>query len=948
MFGWERAFADPKVQQHWKNLKDRKQHLWYAPIARIVWFAFDIISMVSNEVSTYLAIYSFVMINPDSAAVISSADIFQLALKGNFVSTLPHYPVDSAKNTTVVDTKAENDPLAFINTGALITVENCKFAWKDNKPVLKDITFNAKADELVAVVGRTGTGKSSLLLSICGEVEMMEGSGAVVGSIAYMEQSPWIMHDTVRANIIFGRSYDKEYYNKVVYACALLDDINIWKNGDQTVIGERGVNISGGQRARLALARAVYSRADIYVLDDPLSAVDAHVKRHILDHVVMDSGLLAGKLRILSVHDKQLLPFFNKILKVDGGHVAVSKQVPKVYKPVIESQPVFDKVSISDGAALDAVFIANQDHITSTITDNGANKPAEYIDKRSAKLQGWSSWDNALYTLQLCGLPVIALIVFTSTFESISAFIIGSYKLDALGASVNSNGISNEDILRYLRFNMFGVILYQFMQKFKEVVNEAINNDYLDSKIKRIFVENVIHAPLSYFDSTTRQEISLAYNEGTSTIAKEIPTFFMNAIEDSVAEGKRKTSDTISDVSTLVQMRFLGYQITSGEFVMYSELANKLVKEWSLLTEIPTEIPRFLRKVNRFRKYTTMEKEQLFVEDAIIPPQNWPQLGKIEFRNFSMKYRSDLEYALEDINLTINPGEKVGIVGRTGAGKSSLSRALFRLIDNKTCEGSILIDGNEIHSINIGNLRSQLGTIPQEPTLFSGMFRQVLDPLMEYTIEDMWAAIIKCGMADLVAPQRKRKANKKPAFIEESNGHNDSNNVDTDSIECTSEKELRLKKEIMDWEQKWKNSGWFMRLFYTLFISKPRLASAEIKTIRPHGLDRYVFGCSQFSNGQQQLFGLCRLLMRKRKIIVLDEATADVDLETDQHMQKLIRSELKDCTVLTIAHRLDTIMKSDRIIVMNKGRAIEVGPPSELLKNGGHFAELVKADDFGS
>ncbi|KAI9500379.1 ATP-binding cassette, sub-family C, member 1 [Coemansia spiralis] len=277
-----------------------------------------------------------------------------------------------------------------------------------------------------------------------------------------------------------------------------------------------------------------------------------------------------------------------------------------------------------------------------------------------------------------------------------------------------------------------------------------------------------------------------------------------------------------------------------------------------------------------------MEKEQLFVEDAVIPPQNWPQLGKIEFRNFSMKYRSDLEYALEDINLTINPGEKVGIVGRTGAGKSSLSRALFRLIDNKTCEGSILIDGNEIHSINIGNLRSQLGTIPQEPTLFSGMFRQVLDPLMEYTIEDMWAAIIKCGMADLVAPQRKRKANKKPA------------------------------------------------------------------TIRPHGLDRYVFGCSQFSNGQQQLFGLCRLLMRKRKIIVLDEATADVDLETDQHMQKLIRSELKDCTVLTIAHRLDTIMKSDRIIVMDKGRAIEVGPPSELLKNGGHFAELVKADDFGS
>ncbi|KAI9500351.1 ATP-binding cassette, sub-family C, member 1 [Coemansia spiralis] len=280
-----------------------------------------------------------------------------------------------------------------------------------------------------------------------------------------------------------------------------------------------------------------------------------------------------------------------------------------------------------------------------------------------------------------------------------------------------------------------------------------------------------------------------------------------------------------------------------------------------------------------------MEREQLFVEDATTPPQDWPQAGKIEFHNFSMKYRHDLEYALKDINLTINPSEKIGIVGRTGAGKSSLSRALFRLVDNKTCEGSIIIDGNEIHSMNIGDLRPRLGTIPQEPTLFSGMFRQVLDPLMEYTIEDMWAAIIKCDMVDLVAPRNKHRTDKKPK---------------------------------------------------------------EVKTLRPHGLNRYIFGRFQFSNGQRQLFGLCRLLMRKHKIVVLDEATADVDLETDQYIQKLIRSELKDCTVLTIAHRLDTIMNSDRIIVMDKGRAIEIGPPSELLKSGGHFAELVKANDFGN
>ncbi|KAJ2679879.1 Multidrug resistance-associated protein 1 [Coemansia spiralis] len=1085
MFGWERAFVDPILQRHWKKLEDRKQHLWYALIARAVWFVFDIISMVSGELSIYMAVYSFIITNSSHKIAITNADMFQLiglmdnlkskitklsseirllrsmvdsnykiekALKGNFISTLPRYSIESVNNKTAVNTKAESGLSEPINAVASITAKRCKFAWIENKSVLKDVTLNAKAGELIAVTGRTGAGKSSLLLAMCGEVEMTQGSGTVVGSIAYMEQSPWIMNETVRANILFGRNYDKEYYDKVLYACALLGDIVIWKNGDQTIIGERGINISGGQRARLALARAIYSRADIYVLDDPLSAVDAHVKRHILDHVIMDSGLLAGKLRVLSVHDKQLLPYFNQILNVENAHVTVSKQVSKIYKPAIDPQPAFNKAGVSDDAVSNIISIADNNHVTSSISiDNDANKPTEYIDKESAKLQRWSNWDNALYVLQLCGLPIAALIVFTSTFESISAYIIGGYKLDTFRANGVSDGTNNENILRYLYFNMLSAMLYWIMQKFEYITRETIYNDYLDSKIKSKFVENVVHAPLSYFDSTTRQEISTAYANGTNAMANKIPNFLMKNIStvlyavlslyriardlpstllfvpllawasikrnaligpvsvsldqnsEFVQTEQQKTANIIADgkqliriynvepfftkmhmenidkatrsllpftcisifsrtldelpkfifsllieMSTLFQKLYLGDQITSGGFVMYTNLVNMLVKECSTIADIPTEVPRFLRAVNQFRDYTSMEREQLFVEDATTPPQDWPQAGKIEFHNFSMKYRHDLEYALKDINLTINPSEKIGIVGRTGAGKSSLSRALFRLVDNKTCEGSIIIDGNEIHSMNIGDLRPRLGTIPQEPTLFSGMFRQVLDPLMEYTIEDMWAAIIKCDMVDLVAPRNKHRTDKKPKGIEEpnSNGNNSDNN--RGNIECTSEQEVRLKAELMEWEQKWKNSGWLMRLFYLLFISKPRLESAEVKTLRPHGLNRYIFGRFQFSNGQRQLFGLCRLLMRKHKIVVLDEATADVDLETDQYIQKLIRSELKDCTVLTIAHRLDTIMNSDRIIVMDKGRAIEIGPPSELLKSGGHFAELVKANDFGN
>ncbi|KAJ2462196.1 hypothetical protein GGI03_004628, partial [Coemansia sp. RSA 2337] len=174
--------------------------------------------------------------------------------------------------------------------------------WKKNPCVLKQVTLNATSGELVAVVGKTGSGKTSLLLAMCRELEMTKGSGKIVGRIGYMEQSPWIMNDTMRANILFGRDFDEEYYWKVIHACALSCDLESWPNSDLTMIGERGINISGGQRARLALARTVYSQANVYILDDPLSAVDAHVKRHILDNVILSSGLLGDKLRVITTH----------------------------------------------------------------------------------------------------------------------------------------------------------------------------------------------------------------------------------------------------------------------------------------------------------------------------------------------------------------------------------------------------------------------------------------------------------------------------------------------------------------------------------------------------------------------------------------------------------------------------------------------------------------------
>ncbi|KAJ2846921.1 hypothetical protein GGI22_006120, partial [Coemansia erecta] len=328
--------------------------------------------------------------------------------------------------------------------------------------------------------------------------------------------------------------------------------------------------------------------------------------------------------------------------------------------------------------------------------------------------------------------------------------------------------------------------------------------------------------------------------------------------------------------------------------------------------------------IGTFRGYTDLEREKLCVDGAEIPEQDWPQAGKIEFSNFSMKYRQDLEYALKDINLTIFPGEKVGIVGRTGAGKTSLARCLFRLVDTSTCSGSISIDGHNTLAMNIKDVRAKLGIIPQEPTLFNGTFRQNLDPLLKYTVEDMWAAIVKCGIVELVQPRTDDGTGYK--------GH-----ADDDEI----------LKEIERWNQKWGSSGWMMRIFLYLFVQKPTLDSRTASgKAALRGLDRYA--SNTFSNGQKQLVGLCRLLMRSRRIVVLDEATADVDPESDKAMQRLVQSEFKDCTVLTIAHRLETIMNSDRIIVMDSGRVAETGRPAELLqRTGSYFADLVAANDFG-
>ncbi|KAJ2056113.1 Multidrug resistance-associated protein 1 [Coemansia sp. S2] len=349
------------------------------------------------------------------------------------------------------------------------------------------------------------------------------------------------------------------------------------------------------------------------------------------------------------------------------------------------------------------------------------------------------------------------------------------------------------------------------------------------------------------------------------------------------------------------------YAISAGNVAEFQDSCESINWRINDISYLSTGTLELLAKINEFRNLAERDPEAPYIIDSCRPSAQWPPHGKIEFRDFSMKYGADLNYALMNVNLTINPGEKIGIVGRTGAGKSSLAKVLFRLIHENT-SGSILIDGQDISEFGVGDYRPRLGMIPQESSMFDGSIRRNLDPLSQFDVEEMWASLVKCNLSELVLSKEL---------------------VSNGSEESEYEIDQARKRE------QWQDAGWLKRMVLFVLIKMP-MTLDPVEKPKSCGLDK-----------SKQLIGLCRVIMRKHKIVVLDEATANVDLETDKYVQKLIRKEFSDCTVLTIAHRLETIMKSDRIIVMDKGTIAEIGTPQELFAKDGMFAQLVKTSDFG-
>ncbi|XP_047290098.1 multidrug resistance-associated protein 1 isoform X13 [Homo sapiens] len=824
-----------------------------------------------------------------------------------------------------------------------ITVRNATFTWaRSDPPTLNGITFSIPEGALVAVVGQVGCGKSSLLSALLAEMDKVEGHVAI-----------------------------------------------------------KGVNLSGGQKQRVSLARAVYSNADIYLFDDPLSAVDAHVGKHIFENVIGPKGMLKNKTRILVTHSMSYLPQVDVIIVMSGGKIsemgsyqellardgafaeflrtyasteqeqdAEENGVTGVSGPGKEAKQMENGMLVTDSAGKQLQRQLSSSSSYSGDISRHHNSTAELQKAEAKKEETWKLmeadkaqtgqvklsvyWDY----MKAIGLFISFLSIFLFMCNHVSA-LASNYWLSLWTDDPIVNGTQEHTKVRLSVYGALGIS--QGIAVFGYSMAVSIGGILASRCLHVDLLHSILRSPMSFFERTPSGNLVNRFSKELDTVDSMIPEvikMFMGSLFNVIGacivillatpiaaiiipplgliyffvqrfyvassrQLKRLESVSRSPVYSHFNETLLGVSVIRAfeeqeRFIHQSDLkvdenqkayypsivANRwlavrlecvgncivlfaalfavisrhslsaglvgLSVSYSLqvttylnwLVRMSSEMETNIVAVERLKEYSETEKEAPWQIQETAPPSSWPQVGRVEFRNYCLRYREDLDFVLRHINVTINGGEKVGIVGRTGAGKSSLTLGLFRI--NESAEGEIIIDGINIAKIGLHDLRFKITIIPQDPVLFSGSLRMNLDPFSQYSDEEVWTSLELAHLKDFVSAL-----------------------PDKLDHEC-----------------------------------------AE--------------GGENLSVGQRQLVCLARALLRKTKILVLDEATAAVDLETDDLIQSTIRTQFEDCTVLTIAHRLNTIMDYTRVIVLDKGEIQEYGAPSDLLQQRGLFYSMAK------
>ena len=864
---------------------------------------------------------------------------------------------------------------------------------------LANLNLSFASGELTTIVGSVGSGKSSILGAMLGDMQLDSGavivhpsSGTEAPPMLYCPQQAQIWNATVRDNILFGSDYDQELYRKVVWGCQLFDDFAQLTAGDQTEIGERGISLSGGQKARVALARAVYAAqcqlaADpkavpIVLLDDVLSAVDAHVAKKLFKHALL--GLLSSCTRVFVSHQLQFLSGSHAVVVMEGGSVVQSGSYEAVLRGegsgkdsalgrMLADRAVADDV-LSGGAAVDTgdkgkegsqEEDTEEDTAAAAGEGEGEGGPVmkqgstggagdqEWLDsnkdegvlvqaeERETGAVKWAVYKKYLLSMGSASLGIMLVSLFLSNATQVGTnYWLSLWSSDTLDESTEFY------VQVYAGVNAAAIVmifLYQFAWAFGQVeAGRTLHHEMLTA---------VVRAPTSFYDQTPAGRLHNRFSSDVNLIDKDLPTNFaqyvnyvvtilatllvqavvfpfvllgflplgvvyvfmarvfrfsnrelqrlqnisrspvFNLLGESLAgvatlraykaearyieeHDKRVDHSNIAFWYVNLSNRWLGVRLdwlgslmvavtsaaavaTAGDVdaglaalsITYALTITNLLN-WLVRTQAQTE--SFLASVERVQHYTRVEQEAPAHIPETAPPTAWPQAGEVKFDGYSMRYREGAPLVLRNVSFTVPPGAKVGICGRTGAGKSSLMAALFRMVEADA--GRIVIDGVDISTIGLDDLRSKMAIIPQDPVLFEGTLRYNLDVQGQHTDEELWSTLSKVGLKDTV-----------------------------------------------------------------------RALSG--------GLSGHVTeGGSNFSVGQRQLLCMGRAMLRNARVVVLDEATAAVDVSTDALLQRAIRDVFKG-TVMTVAHRLDTIADSDFILSLDKGEVSEFGAPAELRQN---------------
>ncbi|PAN25430.1 hypothetical protein PAHAL_4G300900 [Panicum hallii] len=988
MYSWEKLFTERLVERREsevKHLATRKYldawcvYFWATTPTLFSLFTFSIFAIMGHTldaatVFTCVALFNTLIsplnsfpwvINGMIDAVISSRRL------SNYLSTPEHNSSELTASADILkhqfkrDTEVIHNPMAFVLQDVCCSWSSSSVA--EPSIVLRDISLQLQKGLFIAIVGEVGSGKSSLLNSVIGETRVVSGSISSCGSIAYVPQVPWILSGSLRDNILLGKEFDPRRYDEVIQACALDVDISAMARGDMSHIGEKGTNLSGGQRARLALARALYQNPDVYLFDDILSAVDSQVASWILEKAIMGPQLMQ-KTKLLSTHNLQAISAADMIVVMANGLVKwfgtlesfLATPYSRISKPD-SSSPTSFTASVKDktpivSCELKTDVILEDDSVVAYEERNDqdeaeARKEGRVelsVYKKYATFAGWSIvvliflsaflmqasrngndlWLTYWVDTNTSTNNTVFYLIILAMFGIInSLFTLGrafSFAFGGLRAAIYTHASLLENIisapvcffdqnpsgrvLNRLSSDLYTIddslpfILNIFVANFFSLLGTLVVLSYSQVSFLLILLPLwLIYRKLQFYyrstsrevrrlDSVARSPIYSSFTEtldGSSTIrAFQKEGFFLERfIQHVTLYQKTSYSELIASLWLSLRLQLLaGFIIlfiamvatvsfnssslvnfgTPGLVGLALSYAAPVVSLLNGFLTTFTETEKEMISVERIAEYVGIAQEELKGSES--PPRNWPTEGKIEFVHVTLRYKPELPPALNDVSFLIAPAMQVGIIGRTGAGKSSVLNALFRLVP--ICNGRILVDGIDVAKVAIRELRAHFAVVPQSPFLFDGSLRENLDPFNTTTDIRVWEVLEKCHM------------------------------------------------------------------------------KGEIESIG--GLDIHVkeSGAS-FSVGQRQLLCLARAILKSSKVLCLDECTANVDNQTAFLLQNTISAECKGMTVLTIAHRISTVMKMDNILVLDQGKLVEEGNPEVLMTHkSSRFARFAKASQM--